>query len=109
MVLHALELALAGLGHEVIAAASGKELMQGLGNGAPDIVVADYRLAAEETGYDVIGAVRAAFRADLPAVLITGDTDPKLLRSMADRGVVVQHKPLKIDALIDFIGQATRA
>jgi two-component system, sensor histidine kinase len=47
----------------------------------------------------VVASVRATMGADLPAILITGDTDPKLLRSMADRGIIVLHKPLDMEVL----------
>jgi two-component system, sensor histidine kinase len=91
--------ALSGVGHELVAAMTGRELHARLEGFPPDLVISDYRLAEEETGFDVITSIRDAFGESLPAVLITGDTDPKLLRSMATRGIVVQHKPLEIEAL----------
>ena len=106
-VLNALVCALEVVGHQVIAAPSGEELLQLLVNQAPDIVISDFRLAAGKTGFDVIAAVRKTFGANLPALLITGDTDPKLMRSMADRGILVQHKPVDIDSLQLCISQAT--
>jgi FixJ family two-component response regulator len=36
---------------------------------------------------------------EVPAILVTGDTDPKLVRSMADRGIVVLHKPVDMEDL----------
>jgi PAS domain S-box-containing protein len=95
----ALVYALSGNGHELVAAGTGQELQTELAGRAPDIVISDYRLADGETGFDVIASVRAAFGDALPALLITGDTDPKLMRGMATRGIVVQHKPLDIEAL----------
>lgn len=106
-VLGALVLALENAGHEIVAATSGSALMERLDGRAPDIVISDYRLAALETGFDVIQAVRDVFGSDLPALLITGDTDPLLVRSMADRGIAVQYKPLQFDALAASIDKAT--
>lgn len=106
-ILHAMLCALEGMGHQVTAASSGIELFALLGSSAPDIVVSDFRLAKGETGFDVIENARALFGDALPALLITGDTDPTLIRSMADRGIIVQHKPLNIDTLQDCIAQAT--
>lgn len=106
-VLNALICALEAVGHQTVAAATGTELIGLLGNEAPDIVISDYRLADGQTGFDVIAATRKSFGDTLPAFLITGDSDPKLMRSMADRGIVVQHKPLEIDALQMCIEQAT--
>ena len=94
----ALVYALRAVGHQV-AAAAGAALMAELGTLVPDIVISDYRLARGETGFDVISMARAAKGADLPALLITGDTDPSLLRSMVERGIVVLHKPLDLETL----------
>ncbi|EKE17829.1 MAG: hypothetical protein ACD_10C00254G0001 [uncultured bacterium] len=91
--------ALESMGHQVTAATSGIKLFAQLGNLSPNIVISDFRLEKGETGFDVIKKARTLFGDDLPALLITGDTDPGLIRSMADRGIVVQHKPLNIDTL----------
>lgn len=106
-VLTAMSCALETIGHEVVAAETGKELLDRLGSEPPDVVISDYRLADGKTGFDVIAAAREVFGEKLPALLITGDTDPKLMRSMADRGVIVQHKPLEIEALQECITEIT--
>jgi PAS domain S-box-containing protein len=85
--------------HHVVAAASGRSLLAQLGRWVPDIIVTDYRLADGETGYDVITAVRQATVADLPAIIITGDTSPKLIASMHEQGITVLHKPLDLEQL----------
>lgn len=95
------------LGHDVVAAATLTTLLAGLEQVKPDIVVSDYRLQEEATGIEVIQAVRARFGDELPAILITGDTDPNLLRSMADRGMVVLHKPVDMETLQAHIEDMT--
>lgn len=99
LVCQALVAGLQQLGHQVIAATSTEDLLAKLGTLPPDIVLSDYRLKQGETGFDVITAVRARAGAELPAILITGDTDPKLLRNMTRGGFVVLHKPLGLDDL----------
>lgn len=99
MVRTALSACLDMLGYQVVAADSQATLLAELGTLAPDIVVSDYRLTQGETGFDVITAVRASFGSEIPALLITGDTDPALLRSMTERGILVLHKPLELDTL----------
>jgi PAS domain S-box-containing protein len=99
IVRQALAYALQDIGHQVLAAASGAELQAQLDSLRPDVIITDYRLAAGETGFDVIATVRAALGDDLPAILITGDTDPDLMRSMVDRGIIVLHKPVQIETL----------
>ena len=105
-VLHALVQALESAGHDVVAATNAKELLARLQQQAPDIVVSDYRLQHGETGFDVIKAARAAFGEALLALIITGDTDPELVRSMAKRGIAIQYKPLRFDALQAFVSHA---
>jgi two-component system, sensor histidine kinase len=95
----ALAHALMNASHQVVAAVTGEELRTKLGGVPPDIVISDYRLTQGETGFEVIAAIRAATRADLPAILITGDTEAKLMRSMADRGIAVLYKPLDLEML----------
>lgn len=103
----ALILALKETGHQVIATESGKSLLEQLENCTPDIVISDYRLGEGETGFQVIAKAREVFGTDLPAIIITGDTAPKLIRSMTDRGIAVHFKPLQMDALLAVIRQAT--
>ncbi len=124
----AFELGLQSLGHEVVSARSKDELIVRLGQLAPRLVIADHRLGHGETGFSVIAAVRAhASGADgvkgnsgnsghsvdalhMPAILMTGDTDPAVIRSMADRGVVVLHKPVDLEMLqrcIDGLTEGT--
>ncbi|WP_172642445.1 ATP-binding protein [Azoarcus sp. KH32C] len=107
LVREAMASALQNVGHRVLAVATGAELCAGLEAFQPDIVVSDYRLAQGETGFDVITAARALLKRSLPAIIITGDTDPKLMRSMAARGIVVLHKPLDMETLQAYLHDVT--
>jgi PAS domain S-box-containing protein len=98
-VLNAASVALNDQGHKVVAAPNGKKLFKQLGDRAPDIVISDFRLSGGESGFDVIAAARDVFGSQLPAIILTGDTDPMLMRMMARQGVQVQYKPLQIDEL----------
>jgi PAS domain S-box-containing protein len=99
IVLNALVGGLESAGHEVVAAPTGKDLLARLDTRAPEMLICDYRLAAGETGFDVIKSVRDEFRSDLPGIIITGDTDPKLMRSMNKKGIAILHKPVELDDL----------
>ncbi|MFZ4623948.1 MAG: PAS domain-containing hybrid sensor histidine kinase/response regulator [Rhodoferax sp.] len=107
LVLQALTVMLESIGHTVVAALSGHELLQRLGQHRPDLLVSDYRLADRQTGFDVIEATRAVFGADLPAILITGDTDPALIRSMECHAIAVHYKPMTAAAFQAAIASAT--
>ncbi len=106
--LNALACAMETAGHQVVAAANGRNLLERLGATPPDIVVCDYRLAGGETGYDVIASARRAFGETLPAIIITGDTDPVLMRSMAGQHIDVRHKPVAFGELEAHIERLTR-
>lgn len=95
------------LGHEVVAAASVIELLSGLDGRVPDVMVADYRLKGSTTGSDAIAIVRQCYGEQIGAVIITGETDPDVVRSIVDSGLHVLHKPLQLDELqncLDEIG-----
>lgn len=108
-VLNALVHMMREAGHSVVAAPSGNELLLRLGGYPPDVIVSDYRLAAGKTGFDVISSIRMAFDKNLPAVIITGDTDPALIRSMAKMGIMILHKPLTLEDVLARVDEAMAA
>lgn len=89
----------------VIAATSGACALAQLASmrGPPDVVICDYRLRNGETGIAVVEAIRNEFNADIPAILITGDTDPDQIRKIAASDLTVLHKPLSDEELSDAI------
>ena len=93
-------------GHRVTSAATGADLRELLRDMTPDILVADYRLPHDETGFNVIESLRAKTR-NLPAILLTGDTDPRLVREMAEHGVAVLHKPVDLETLLAYLDELT--
>jgi len=105
MVLNATYFALTAIGHEVIIAASELEILKKLDHQSVDILISDYRLADNKTGLELILNVRARFENGLPAILITGDTDPKLIQLFDQHKIKVSYKPLKIDALTNMINE----
>ncbi len=108
VVLRALVRSMESAGHRVTGAASGNDLLCRLNARPPDIVMCDYRLAGAETGFDVIAAARRKFGEGLPAVIITGNTDPDLMHRMMDKGIVIQHKPVQLDDLQARIREAMK-
>ena len=73
----------------------------------PDIVLADMRLRAGESGIAAINAIRAAI-GPVPALLISGDTAPNRLQEAALAGIRMLHKPVSMDVLRSAIADATR-
>jgi DNA-binding NtrC family response regulator len=65
----------------------------------PDAIVVDYRLQGHLTGDEVANEIRAS-GCRVPAVIVTGDTDPDRLSALATCGYPVLHKPVHGDRLI---------
>ncbi len=106
-VLDALVMTLQVLGHTVFAGTSGPDLLNQLGQQAPDVVISDFRLGAGETGLDVIAAARARFGLALPAIILTGDSAPNLVSKFGN-GVVVLIKPVQMGEVQAALARATR-
>jgi CheY-like chemotaxis protein len=89
----------------VIAATSGTAALRQLATSAraPDLLICDYRLRDDETGIGVVEAVRHEFNTDVPALLLTAETDPELLRTITASGLAALHKPLREEELNDAI------
>jgi len=90
---------------EVIATPSGRQAVRELATSTrpPDVLICDYRLRDDENGVSVVTALRNEFNSDIPALLITGDTNPDQIRTIAASGLDVLHKPLREDELHDAI------
>ncbi len=65
-----------------------------------DMIICDYRLGAEENGIDAIRLLREAIGIkDLPAMILTGDTAPDLVKEFKQAEFPVLHKPLNPNEL----------
>jgi signal transduction histidine kinase/FixJ family two-component response regulator len=85
-----------GWGCRVTTADSGVAALSALadrGEG-PDLIVCDYRLANGLSGIVAIEQVRRAIGAEIPAILVTGDTAPERLRDASESGFQLLHKPV---------------
>jgi signal transduction histidine kinase/CheY-like chemotaxis protein len=60
-----------------------------------DLIMSDWRLRGQENGIAAVRAVRSVSGENTPAVLITGDTSPELLKLAHESGLVILHKPLQ--------------
>ena len=96
IVLMGLQMILAEWGYEVLSAGSADQAMDRLArqDRRPDIVIADYRLREGRIGTEVILRVRERYGADIPGVILTGETGPDCLRDAAEHGLSVIHKPV---------------
>jgi PAS domain S-box-containing protein len=91
-------------GYDVTAAGSLGEAIQAIET-APGIrmLVTDYHLGNDETGVQVIEAVRARLGPQLPAILITGDTSSAMRELHGDDHLRTASKPINPDELLGLL------
>lgn len=69
------------------------------------LLVTDYHLGADETGVQVIAALRGQLGASLPAVLVTGDTSSAVHDLESDSKLRVASKPINPDQLLALLSE----
>lgn len=91
-------------GFEVLCAASLGEAREALRTGAPiDLVIADYRLQAGETGIDVIAMARSVAGEHLGAVLVSGDTSSTPHDVQVTQRLRLAGKPVRAKELLRIV------
>jgi CheY-like chemotaxis protein/anti-sigma regulatory factor (Ser/Thr protein kinase) len=92
----ALSVLLGAWGCSVMAASSLQEAKSFVSLASPpQVIVSDFRLAEEANGIDAIAAIRALAGRDIPACLMSGDTDGGLMRMAGHAGLTLLHKPVR--------------
>ncbi|UCV00597.1 hybrid sensor histidine kinase/response regulator [Acidovorax radicis] len=85
------------------------EVLDMLDDITPDLIITDFRLRHEETGKQVLQALRAYLGAPVPAIILTGDTSPQRLRDAQSTSAMLLHKPVSTaqlrDAMVQIITQ----
>ena len=69
----------------------------------PDVLIVDYRLRADETGLQAIGAIQTMYQSEIPALIMTGDIAPDRLSELTTAGYRVLHKPCDPQLLKEFL------
>jgi signal transduction histidine kinase/CheY-like chemotaxis protein len=102
---------LGGWGAEVIACAGMTETLNQIARleRAPDIVVADHQLQEGMVGADAILAIRAHFRKQVPAIIITGSTSPLLTGAAQALGCQLMLKPVMPAKLRSLLNASLQA
>ena len=109
-ILRGMSALLGGWGHDVITASTIGDMLDRIArsDSRPELLVADYRLANGESGIEAIRRAREALGADLPALLITGDTAPDRLAEAVASGIPLLHKPVAPSRLRAAMGNLLR-
>ncbi|MGQ7932645.1 ATP-binding response regulator [Paraburkholderia sp. D1E] len=94
---HGLRLLLETWGYRVMVGSSGDDILQATVDAAekPALILCDFRLRDHETGIEVIDRLHEEYADDtIPALLISGDTDPSRLIEASARAWPLLHKPV---------------
>lgn len=96
-------------GCTVLLAGSEDEALASLvGAAAPDAIIVDYRLRDGKTGVQAIEGLRRATGVDIPALIVTGDTDPARLREAQASRHTLMHKPVQPGKLRAYLRRVQR-
>jgi signal transduction histidine kinase len=93
---------------EAIAGKSAEEILGNVlvadGVFTPEVIISDFQLGRSREGPTEIGEIRRLLgHPTLPAILLTGDSSPELLRRIAEGQLDVLHKPIAPDVLAAFL------
>lgn len=78
---------------------------------APHVIVSDYRLGEGCNGVSAIARLRALAGCEIPACLMSGDTDGLLMQVAQDAGLTLLHKPVrpaKLRSLLRHLASAAQ-
>ena len=107
MVLMGLSMILESWGLTVLAADDLPQVIERLaGGGRPEAILSDLRLRNGLSGFDVVDKVRSMVGAQLPAVILTGETGKSELEEGQRRNLAFLHKPVQPEALRRAVADA---
>lgn len=73
---------------------------------ALDVMLVDFRLAGAVNGIEAVQRLRRAAGREMPAILITGDTEPVRVRAAYESGLAVVFKPVQPQLLAQMLQAA---
>ena len=109
--LEAMRVVLMSWGCELLLANTEDELMKEFCSSdypVPDMLLIDYRLREERTGFEVIEAVRRHFGKIIPAAIITGDTTLDLETRLTTEDCKILYKPLATEDLKKLLNRVSQ-
>jgi two-component system, sensor histidine kinase len=95
-ILEGMDTMLSNWGFDVLLADSIESaIVQMKGNETPDFILSDYRLRNNTTGIEAMHKIREISDKEIPALLLSGDTDPEKSKESQTAGLKLLHKPVK--------------
>ena len=86
-------------GYDVMACGTSVQAIAAIEKQKFDVVLCDYSLEEQHTGFEVISAARQR-DADVPAALLTGYATKETADEAASRGIGVMFKPIEIEEFL---------
>ena len=98
---------LAGWGVEVIGSLTGDDVLEAVHakGRLPDLIIADYRLAAGVVGTDVIDRLRRELDPEIPALLVTGSAAAERISEADAHRYELLLKPVQPETLRDLLNR----
>lgn len=94
-------------GYEVLACGTSVQAIAAVQNGHFDVVLCDYSLEEQHTGFEVISAARK-LDPEVPAALLTGYATKETADEAASRGIGVMFKPIEIEEFLSTTSNMLR-
>jgi two-component system response regulator HydG len=94
-------------GYEVLACGTSVQAIAAVQNERFDVVLCDYSLEEQHTGFEVISAARRV-DPEVPAALLTGYATKETADEAASRGIGVMFKPIEIDEFLSTTANMVR-
>ena len=86
-------------GYDVVACGTSCEAIAAIGKQFFDVVLCDYSLEEQHTGFEVISAARKR-RPEVPAALLTGYATKDTADEASSLGIGIMFKPIEIDEFL---------
>ncbi|AJP59543.2 hypothetical protein UC34_07915 [Pandoraea vervacti] len=110
--LNGLCLLLDAWGYRIVGGSSGDDIVRAAAatGSKPALILSDFRLRDHETGIDAIDRLHEEFADDtIPAILLSGDTDPQRIVEASARAWPLLHKPVDAQLLRHTVEQALKS
>lgn len=75
----------------------------------PDLILTDFQLGSSGNGLDVIRRLRAHYDEAIPALVVTANTDARLVAEAAALGAGLLHKPVGLQRLLQALKESLEA
>ena len=94
-------------GYEVLACGTSVQAIAAVQNERFDVVLCDYSLEEQHTGFEVISVARK-LDPEVPAALLTGYATKETADEAASRGIGVMFKPIEIEEFLSTTSNMVR-